>query len=311
MTADHPVRRILAHLCSADTMARIVDPTLADMAWERQRPAWLGYLALTRALALHAVVSIPGTIVRFCADDGYTMPKAGGIAALVSALGAMLLIAPAMLRFPPPAGVARARLALLLAPQALAVTLPLALLVAIPLALKHHALTRRLIGRTIALSLCAATVTGILMAVVPDANQAFRVLVSGDTAVSRGPNELHNGELREKIEVLNLTPGGRVAARRIEYLYQLRLALICAPLPLALLALGVSASSAGRRRPLLTGIATVALYVSLMYAVAAVAAASVTGATARPYVIAWGPMLAIVAAAAVLWRFARPVAPAP
>jgi hypothetical protein len=300
MTADGRVRRLLARVCSPRTMARVVDPTLADAAWERGRPAWLAYVALARALALHAVVSTPGTIAGFCADDRFAMPKAAGIAATVAVLGAMLLIAPFMFGFRPPANVPAVKLALMLTPQAFALTLPLALLVAIPLALKRHALTRRLAVRTIALSVGATVVTGVVMAIVPDSNQAFRVLASGNPAIRRGPNELHNEELREKIEVLNLTPGGRVAARRLEYLYQLRLALVCAALPLGLLALGVSMSPAGKRRPLLTGIAAMAASVSMMYALSGLGAASVTHGAARPYFMAWAPMLAISGAAALL-----------
>ena len=36
MTINHPIRRFLALLCSDDTMARVVDPVLADIRWERR-----------------------------------------------------------------------------------------------------------------------------------------------------------------------------------------------------------------------------------------------------------------------------------
>ena len=73
--------------------------------------------------------------------------------------------------------------------------------------------------------------------------------------------ELTLTELRERIEVLQLTPGGRVVARRLEYVYQMRLALAVAPLPLGLLALAISASPRARRRPWLAGASAMAVYV--------------------------------------------------
>lgn len=35
MTSAHPLRRLLARVCSTDTMARVVDPTLADILLAR------------------------------------------------------------------------------------------------------------------------------------------------------------------------------------------------------------------------------------------------------------------------------------
>ena len=50
MTIDHPVRRLLARVCSPDTLARVVDPTLADLRWESGRLTCRGYLTLAKAL---------------------------------------------------------------------------------------------------------------------------------------------------------------------------------------------------------------------------------------------------------------------
>jgi hypothetical protein len=253
MTNRHSIRRLLAWICSAETMARVVDPTLADIAWERGRPAWLGYAALAKALLVHAVLSAPVMVSRAWSDDGRAIPKAAGLAIAGSVLAAVPLIALPFLQ------VQRAHaslplLAFLLAPQALVLTLPAALLLAIPLALRHQEPSARLARRTLALSICFAAATFVLVAWgVPAANQSFRVLASGDRSMPRGLNETGFARLREQIEVLNLTPGGRIAARRIEYAYQVRLALACAPVPLGLVALALAASPLGRRRPWLTG----------------------------------------------------------
>ena len=61
MTAER-IRRVLARVCPPEMMTRIVDPILADMRWERDRPSWLGYVALVKALAVHAVISIPDAL---------------------------------------------------------------------------------------------------------------------------------------------------------------------------------------------------------------------------------------------------------
>lgn len=76
MTSHHPVRRLLARTCSADTMARIVDPILADMRWER-RPQALGYVALAHALAVHAMMSLPDVLHRASSEDGRAILRMG------------------------------------------------------------------------------------------------------------------------------------------------------------------------------------------------------------------------------------------
>src|SRR4029079_15494904 len=98
MTADHPVRRVLAPVCSPDTMSRLVDPTLADMRFERgRRPAWRGYLALARALTVHAIASSPGRARQIWAEDERAMPKAVFACAATAVAAALALVAPPLL----------------------------------------------------------------------------------------------------------------------------------------------------------------------------------------------------------------------
>jgi hypothetical protein len=42
MTSNHPLRRLLARVCSPETMSRIVDPVFADMRREDGRVTWRG-----------------------------------------------------------------------------------------------------------------------------------------------------------------------------------------------------------------------------------------------------------------------------
>src|SRR5258707_1097221 len=80
MTARHPLRRFLARVCSPETMARVVDPTLADIRWESGRPFWLGCLSLAKALVIHAIASTPGVLSHTWSDDERAIPKAAAFA---------------------------------------------------------------------------------------------------------------------------------------------------------------------------------------------------------------------------------------
>jgi hypothetical protein len=310
MTADHPVRRILARLCSAETMARIVDPTLADMAWERGRPPWLGYLALARALALHGLFALPRVAARVWSDDGHAIPKAAVLAFAIALTAGIALVALSLSRLARP-GLAIAPIGFLLLPGTLVVTLPAALLVAIPVALKNQAPRPRLMRRTLAFSVCSAAVTFVLCAwVVPNANQSFRVAVTANSTLPRGASESGFAAMRQRIEdVRSMRGGGPMMTRRLEYAYYGRWAISFAPIAGGLLALAVALSRAGRKHPLRTGMAAAAIYLLTIPWMYPTGAMLIRFSTAPPFLIAWAPTLAVVAAAAILWRFARPVAP--
>jgi hypothetical protein len=109
--------------------------------------------------------------------------------------------------------------------------------------------------------------------------------------------------LREQIDVLKLTPGGRVAARPLEFLYYTKTALIVAPLPLGVLALGLASTPLGRRRPWLIrderGHCLHRRPFPALYGCRS-APASVVGA---PPLLAWLPTSCIVLLAATAARF--------
>jgi hypothetical protein len=131
MTVHHPVRRMLARLCSPDTMARIVDPTLADIRFERGRAAWLGYLGLVKALAMHAVISMPEAVRRACREDDRAVPRLAALVVVSAVVGAVPLVALPVILAPLRANTAPlVRVLVPLLPQALVLTLPAALLLA-------------------------------------------------------------------------------------------------------------------------------------------------------------------------------------
>jgi len=310
MTADR-LRRLFKRICSDATLVRIVDPILADMRWERERPSWLGYLALVKALAVHWTLSIPDALGRACRDDDHAVPRIAGLALVSALVAAVALTALPLTVGPfPMKSVPLVRLVVLLLPQALVLTLPAALLLAVPIALRKHALTRTLARRTLAVSIGCAAATLVVMFWMPEANQSYRVLASGDASLPRGLNEWGFVTLREQIDVLNLTsedrmtPEARIASRRLEYAYHVRVALICAPIPLGLLALGVTGSRAGRRRPVVAGVVALVLYLPSLLEISEAANVSLERVTSvPPQMYAWTPMLLI--AAVGLWLIAR------
>lgn len=92
MTRDHPIRRWLASLCSADTMSRVIDPTLADMRWEDGRVTLRGFAVLIRALAVYTVMSLPARLVAACLDDNYALLRATALMAVGAIVAAGALI---------------------------------------------------------------------------------------------------------------------------------------------------------------------------------------------------------------------------
>jgi hypothetical protein len=307
MTIDHPVRRLLARVCSDRTMALVVDPVLADMRWERG-PRWMGYLALGRALMLHAALSFPGTVSRLWTDDERALPRA----VLACTVTAVLFMTPLIAIPAQWAPELTWRAVLTLVPQALAVALPPSLLVAIPLAFRHATNTRRLIARGLALSLlCAAATVLVITRLVPDANQAFRVeasRIAGQTIhLERGPAEMTQTELRERIDVLSLTPGGVPVARRLEYVYQMKLALGAIAAPLGGLAIALAMSPRGRKRPLLLGVLSVVTYIVVMFPIDAAAGLLMVRLTiVPPAVFAWAPVAIVMAIAGLALRVTMP-----
>lgn len=304
------LRRVLIRFCSPDTMSRIVDPVLADMRFESGRPAWRGYLSLARALALQAGMSIPDAARRLWADDGYAIPRAAALTARVAMATALVLVLPPLhhtARFVAfrmngaPAYEVLGRSVLLLLPQALVVTLAPSLLFALPVAVAPRPPTARLARRTIALALaCVLATATLLVWAMPRANQAFRVLMSGDEHLAPGPNEVGFAALRERITTLQLTPGGAVAARPLEFLLHVRIALTVSPLPFALLALALVRTSLARRWPRLTGLAGIGFSLFVMFPLELLGETMAASSRAPAALFAWLPIVAVLALAAVI-----------
>jgi lipopolysaccharide export LptBFGC system permease protein LptF len=292
MTAEHPVRRALARLCSAETMAHVVDPTLADARFEDGRLTRRGYLALVRALTLHAVVSLPGRAVRVYAEDAHAIPRLAALSVVAALLTTVPLVArPLMEIATDHSPVSRGWLAITLLPQAIALALPAALLVAIPVALRRAAPSTRLVVRVLTLSALYAGLTFLVIErIVPAANQSFRTAVSGIGDLRPGPMEIPSAHLRREIDRLRTFQGGTTIIRRLEYAYEQRLSLSSAALPIAALALACAFAPFGRRWPLLTGMAALTIYIYALFGFDAyVAEPALRASTVPAESLAWVP----------------------
>jgi hypothetical protein len=319
MTINHPIRRFLARVCSGDTMARVVDPILADVRWESGRPTWNGYVALAKALLVHSIVSIPAVLSRTWADDGRAIPKAVALLIGGAFVASLALIAPPLLgeaRGPSALPIPIVSLAVILLPQALSLTLPAALLLAIPLALRRQTPSARLARRAVALSIgCAATIFVVIAWVMPEANQAFRVMtfraISGrQSEIPRGAAEMGFTGMRQEIEKRRGSGlyGAEAAARRLEFDYYARFMLVCLPLPLGVLALGIARSGPGRRRPWLVGLAAVAGHTAVFFPMLYQSARLMQMTSLPPVLFAWAPMVPLAMVAMHLYS-STPVLP--
>jgi lipopolysaccharide export LptBFGC system permease protein LptF len=139
------------------------------------------------------------------------------------------------------------RVILYLVPQALVVGLPIGLACGILMGLRDGRATPRARRPVLAIALVGSMLMFIVLGwVVPEANQAFRELLSGRRVV-RGVNELTLAALW---------------TRRLGFALHMRLALAAAPAFLAVFAFSVAAAARGRWLAMASGLAAVVAYYS-------------------------------------------------
>jgi lipopolysaccharide export LptBFGC system permease protein LptF len=226
-------------------------------------------------------------------DDGHAMPKAAAFVVATALLAAVPLIAPPLFHVPNPRVISPMTLVVTLLPQAFALSLPASLLIAIPLAFRRIQIGGRLIRRTLLLSTAVVAANYVVVAhMVPDANQSFReavarALPNAHVTLSRGPAETPLSDLRRQIDDLKRTPGSEAFGRRLEYDYQLRLAIVAAAIPLAVAGLVVAVPRRSSRR-LLLAVGVLVAYWALMACGEAIVKAP-TDIFVPEYLCAWAP----------------------
>jgi hypothetical protein len=304
---------VAARLCSARTLERLVDPTVADLQseyenavrgnrkWESRRILVQGYIALVRVMAVHGGMRVMGFLRYFRGEDRRALIQTAGASAVAMIAGTVVLMAP----FASSAGSRpdSAELALYLIPQALPLSIPIGLTFGILWGLGRVAASPR--SRTLILLLATiASVASFAMLawIVPTANQAFRISTIGQP-LPKGVNELTLGELRQRLEPGAHEPmsvAGPFDRRSLALNYHARWALSGAPLVLALFAMVLTSRRQwGRMMPFLIGGVMILAYYVIMYSAWGLG----LNHTISPFAAAWAPNAAFLMLWLAIMRF--------
>ena len=264
------LRWIAARVCDQRTMARLVEPIVADLQSEYQAAAhgdwrarwllWRGYGAFWKALGLHCIMSTFQP-PRSDASDSLRHVAAFSFGAL--AIMTALLIVPPMLDFFTPrwdgGPLEKLRLILLLVPQALPLSIPTGICVGVVCAMRGRRPTARNVAAVLAIAVVATfAVWTMLEWGVPAGNQAFREIVAARLGDGRsvdldpGLNELGLSRLSQRTD-----------ARAIEH-SRLLWALCFATGPLALLSLGLAGVVRRFSAAIAVSVTAILLYWALM-----------------------------------------------
>ncbi|HEX7798432.1 MAG TPA: LptF/LptG family permease [Vicinamibacterales bacterium] len=241
---------------------------------------------------------IDGSVER-TADDQLAMRRVFITATVIGAVVTALLMAPAWFNRPDSAALPRSSfdtdivLALLLIPQASPISIPAGMLFGILWAVRKPA-TRSIRRMILVLGIgCSLFSAGIIAWVIPEANQAYRVVVYQEMArrsqpLQKGANELTWRELRDRINEAN-TRGDSPETRMSRLSYHTRIALPATPLIFAVFALIL----VRRPRPFMSCVLGLVLFVG--YYTLMVLSRRVADGTLSPLAVAWMPNLVVLA----------------
>jgi lipopolysaccharide export LptBFGC system permease protein LptF len=298
-----------------DTMEYIIGPALADLQLEcsarqssRWRRSWVclhAYLSFWAAVIVYLWRSLIDGSAEATADEHHMARRVlfNG-AAIVVIVTAVLLVPGWFNRLGSAAHLRTAfdrdivRALPLLIPQATPISIPAGMLFGTLWAVRRPAprLVRRMV---LVLSIvCSLFSAGMLGWVIPEANQAYRVVVyqkalGRDQLPARGLNELTWHDLRERIKEAN-TQGVSTQAQLLRLSYQGRIALVATPLVFAVLAL-VLVKLPRRSMSWLLGLSLFVGYYTLIRF-----DRLVDQGTLSPFVVAWTPNVVVLVLALLL-----------
>jgi hypothetical protein len=252
------LHRLAAHICSAHSLERVVDPAIADLQKEyatadarhASRRVWVlltGYFAILKVIALCALAA-PSTNEERRAVARTLAWSVTMVVAIV-----VLLILPPLSRS---AAMRRWDSAITLIPQAAGLAIPLG--VAFGIAFGLCARPAMSIAKMMLVCAFAASVLsfGVLAWAVPAGNQAFREITfrelrakgyqGPDTVGLKGYSEMTLSELRSQ-EAYFSVEGEPRRARRFAFAFHFRFALAAATLALASVMLAAPVGHRGFR----------------------------------------------------------------
>jgi lipopolysaccharide export LptBFGC system permease protein LptF len=241
-----------------DTMEYVIGPALADLQlecgarqssrWRRSRVCLRAYASFWGAVAAHLWRGLIDGSPHATADDHRALRRVLLNAAAIGVVVTVVLMLPAWLNRAGWAGRSRSpfdrdlvRALPLLVPQATPVALPAAMLFGTVWAVGASA-PRTVRRMVLALGvLCSLLSAGMLGWVIPEANQAYRVVVYRNVPgysqpPARGLNELTWPDLRNRIRDAE-AHGVSGQASLLRFAYHGRMALVATPLIFAALAL--------------------------------------------------------------------------
>jgi len=302
------LRAFAARWCARETMARLIDPLIADLQMEhgqavRSGRVWksraihvAGWFAFLKILAICAWTDTTWLTQGWTADDRKALLGAVTFATAMIAIAVVLLeltvvATTGVLQNPSP------RHFVYLVPQAFSLALTMGATLGIVFGLGGRPFSRRVGVSVIVLALTGSVISFVNLAwVTPAANQAFRILVSGQADLVAGVPELSLGDISREIERLrDPSVAGSRYLLNLAFTLHTRLALSLSPLVFALLALSISSGGFVRRWVL--GIAACAAffgYYMLLYGVRSL----VWNQAWPPYAAAWIPNLVVLLVAA-------------
>jgi hypothetical protein len=290
MVPGRTLHRVAAHICSAKTLERVIEPAIADMQKEYggrfPRRVWMlltGYVAILKVMAWCAL-----TVSTTTHDDRRALSRTLALSVgWIAAISALLTLPPLL-----DSSMQRWDAVMALVPQGLPLAIPMGIGIAIAFGLSARPAMNivkvTLIGGVVA----SALSFGILAWAMPAANQAFRQMTirelkaggyHGEIELKKGHNEMTVSELRRK--------EGPVFA----FAFHLRFALAAGTLALASLLLAVPFNHRGLRG--LIALAASFGYLALLYTGEALAASRMA---LPPAAAAWMPNVVLIACAIIV-----------
>jgi lipopolysaccharide export system permease LptF/LptG-like protein len=272
------LRAIASRLCSSATMERLIDPILADLQIEYRaarsagrlwRSRWIrvaGYASFLKAICVFGLQRLLEPLRDWPGEDRRALNRAMRFSAAAMLAVISLLMLPVLF-----ASRARTDLLVFSIPQTLPIAFPVGVTLGIFCGMWGHLISARLTRAILALALgisCASLASTAWL--IPAAGDAYvrqiRVTTGIQATFTKGPIELTQGELRQRIDVLTRS-GDAKLARQFERAYHMKWAL-----PFATFALALFAVSVMRRRPVARSIlfagaiAAGLVYYSLLFA---------------------------------------------
>jgi hypothetical protein len=301
MIPGRTLHRLAARLCSPKSLARIVEPAIADLQREyldavAQPPLRRSCVLLAAYFAVLKVMAF--TMVHptvFSPEDRRVLSRTLAVAGVVIVALSALLIAFPMAWFPQ---FIEARHVVFLIPQALPLSIPLGVMLGIAYGFAGRDVSGRAVKIAIVLALiCSILSLGTMLWMMPAANQAFRqeifTALGNQGTAWKGSSEMSLAELREEIADAN----AHWDQRRVQdhaWSYYLRWALPWATLVLTLFAFATRGRLPSLRRWMV--MATCVIYFMLLH----LGEALVYRWSAPAFLGPWLPNVAFVLAAIAL-----------